>query len=235
MKMDIKNRRAGFYFLGNPPKPFVSVTQVLDIIAKPQLQYWMGREVYRALAVNPALSEKEALAAPYASRDKAASRGSLVHSVIQAYKAGNKVLKVPEHQGYVDAFFKWAGDFKPEIIENEKTVVCKSKGYAGTLDLLANINGKPHIIDFKTNKDGALYDEVELQLSAYYKALVESTNGFAKSDNGYELMAVGLSENGNYQAKTFLTDVEPFLSALSLWVWKNKELCKKMGYGGEPK
>jgi len=84
-------------------------------------------------------------------------------------------------------------------------------------------------------EDGALYDEVKLQLSAYYKALVESTNGFAKSDNGYELMAVGLSENGNYQAKTFLPDVEPFLSALSLWVWKNKELCKKMGYGGEPK
>lgn len=217
-------KRGGFYFIDT--KPFVSVTEVLKIIDKPALRYWTGQGVYRAMVANPTLSEQEALSAPYKTAKKSADRGSTVHSIIEAYRvSGAKLDNIPpEFQGYADAFYKWVHDINPNFVETERTVFSKTHKYAGTLDLLAKIGGRLHLIDFKTNKDGNLYDEVELQLSAYYNALQEE--GVPVE----EMAAVGLSENGNYTLKTCENQFDKFLSCKSLWEWKNKELCKKIGY-----
>lgn len=227
-----KDRRGGFYWKDG--EPYASVTTILSVIDKPQLRYWFGREVFRAMVVDPTLSEQEALAAPYSKLDKAASRGTTIHSLIEAYKETGAIIKdIPEEfRGYGKAFYSWVNDFKPEILEVEKTVFSKFHKYAGTLDLLARIGTRPNIIDFKTNKDGNLYDEVELQLSAYYKALQEETKNAFGSDNDrdFVLMAVGLSEGGNYQIRTISPNVESFLAAKRLWIWKNKDLCKEVGY-----
>ena len=39
-------RRGGFYWIDN--KPYVSVTKVLEVLDKPALRYWFGKEVYYA-------------------------------------------------------------------------------------------------------------------------------------------------------------------------------------------
>jgi len=215
-----KTRRGGFYWKDD--KPYVSVTNVLKVLDKPALRYWYGKMVYQAMVVDPELSQKEALAAPYKKSKKAMSRGSTVHDLIEAYKhTGKKIDTTPELQGYIDAFHDWIDDNEIEVIENEKTVYSKDHGYAGTLDLYAKINGKLSVVDFKTNKKGNVYDEVGLQLSAYAHAIPD------KIDN---LIAVGLSEDGTYTHKEFKGNIDVFLKLKDVWVWKNQELCEKVGY-----
>jgi hypothetical protein len=221
-------RRAGFYFEETGPK--ISVTHVLTIIEKPQLKYWFGEQVYYAVVVDPSINKQEALSAPYRTSKEAALRGSTVHSIIEAWKTtGDRIKDIPsQFSGYADAFYKWAEEVKLEVIENEKTVVSEKYQYAGTLDMLGKIGGRTYVIDFKTNKDGNVYDEVSLQLSAYKQALFEQD---IKVDG---LMAVAVSPTGTYTAKVMNDNLDVFLSALKLWVWKNKDVCEKVGYkGGE--
>src|SRR3990167_11200386 len=91
MTNKIDQRRGGLYFIDK--RPYVSVTNILKILDKPALTYWYGREVYRAFAFDPTLDEKTALAAPYQKRDKAADRGSTVHSIIESYKHTKEHIK----------------------------------------------------------------------------------------------------------------------------------------------
>lgn len=60
-------------------------------------------------------------------------------------------------------------DGKPVLIE--RTVVSKVHGFAGTLDLLARVNGVLTEVSIKTGK--AVYSEAHLQSAAYQTALVE--------------------------------------------------------------
>jgi CRISPR/Cas system-associated exonuclease Cas4 (RecB family) len=223
------NRRGEFYWKGEPEKPYVSVTRVLSILDKPALRWWYGDQIYNAMILDPTLSRTEAHAAPYKSSKKAASRGTTIHSIIQAYKVSGflaEVKKLPPHlRGYAQAFNSWVSDNKIEILEQEKTVFSERFGYAGTTDLITKVNGKRQVVDVKTNKDGNVYQESFLQVSAYINALKE--NGIEVSD-GYIL---ALSETGKYTYKQAEDCFEQFLAAKKLWVWSNKEVCKKLGYG----
>lgn len=220
MKDDKKDeRRGGFYWLDK--KPYVSVTEILKCIDKPQLRYWFGREVYLAMVVNPTLKEAEALSAPYKTSGKAAERGKTIHSLIEAYKKTGAVIDtIPDHlKGYAKAFYGWVKDNKVEIEENERTVINEEYGFAGTLDLLAKINGEDYLIDCKTGKD--IYPESALQLSAYQKCL----NGQLP-----KLGVLLLKEDGEYKFANVNPRFDIFLSCKSLWEWMNEELIKKVGY-----
>jgi len=216
-------KRGGFYWVEG--KPFPSVTKILgDVIRKPALEYWMKKEVYLAMVADPTLSETEAMVAPYAKADKAKSRGTTVHSIIEATKQGAKIEEVPEaFAGYKKAFDTWLADIKPEIVENEKTLVNIVKRYAGTCDMIAKIDGKSYVVDFKTSKDGATYQEAELQIAAYFYSL-EAVSGAC---------VVGLGENGTYTHKV-IGDLPgcfgAFLATKTLWEFLNREDCKKVGY-----
>jgi len=225
-QLNKESRRGGFYW--KLQTPYISVTNVLKIIDKSgALMYWFGKQVYLAVVKNPEISEKEALRAPYDKSDTAKSRGTTVHSLIEAQKEGNRIdtATMPKELiGYVNAFYKWVDEHKPEIIENEKTVFSDTYKFAGTCDMVARIDGKAYVIDFKTSKDGNLYQEIEPQLSAYKQALEE--NGI-KIDG---CMGVGLAENGTTTTRIIEPDLGIFLSAMKLWVWKNKDDCKTLGF-----
>ena len=92
--------------------------------------------------------------------------------------------------------------------------------YAGTGDMVAGIGGKLNLFDFKSSKDGRVYDEVELQLSAYGEA-------FGKPCG---LIAVGLAEDGTYTHKKVENKYDTFLSVKRIWEWKNAAKCEKVGY-----
>jgi hypothetical protein len=211
MKSD---RRAGMYY--NNDRGYISVTKVLTVIDKGYaLQRWYGKEVYMAVAANPSISEKDALYAPYMASRKAADRGTTVHSLIEAFKqTGTVVNTVPEQfKGYANGFYRWVEDHKPIILESEKSVFNNKYGYAGTLDMIANIGGKRYVIDFKTNKDGNVYTEAHMQVSAYINA-----DDMIGIDGG---VIVSLAEDGTYTHQIAKNGFRAFINALELYAFIN--------------
>ena len=220
-KSDLKsNRRGGFYWIDG--KPYPSVTKILQCIDKPALRWWFGKEVYLAMVKDPTLAQQEALSAPYKTSDKAKSRGTTVHSIIEAYKKTGKVIdSVPEElRGYAEAFYTWADDNKLEVIESEKTIVNEEHKFAGTLDLLVKLNGGDiFILDIKTGKD--IYLEAHLQLSAYFNSQTKATR----------MGVLLLKEDGKYKFEEVKDNFEVFVAVKKLWEFINKETCEKIGYG----
>ena len=218
-----KKRRGGFYWIKE--NPYISVTKILSVIDKPALRWWYGKEVYMALAKDPSMSQKDALAAPYNKSKTAMKRGTAVHDIVEAWKNIDEVVGGTSiYKEYAKAFKLWLEDHEVEVQECEKTVVSKKHGYAGTLDMLAKVNGKLMLIDVKTGK--ALYPEVHLQLSAYKEAL--------GSDIG--MAALLLKEDGTYTYQIGSNKLEAFLAAKTLYEGLNSKMLEKVGYeGGEDK
>lgn len=221
-------RRGGFYWLNN--KPYLSVTEVLKIINKPALGYWFGREVYRAMIVNPSLDERSALAAPYQVSSSAKSRGTTVHSIVEAYKQRGTVLDgiSEEFQKYATAFYQFMHDHQVDIIEQEKSIFNDEHQIAGTLDMLNKIGDHIHITDVKTGKD--IYAEARLQLSAY--AFMLRQQGIHVDEISILLLETGEDgkPTGKYKFQTVEEDFEAFLAAKTLYMWNDKEKLIKLGY-----
>lgn len=229
-------RRGGLYFSGENP-PYITVTTALGIIEKPALQHWFGKQVWSAMIADPTLSWEQARQKPYETRDRAASRGSTVHSIIEAIKAGAEMDEIsPKYQGYLDAFKQWMSDYSVEIVEQEKTIYHEEEGYAGTLDLLAKVNNNELItvVDVKTGK--AIYPEAFLQIAAYREAVEIA----GTETNGAGVLL--LKPRGGY-AYEYTPDTERkyegFLAAKTLYEAINEEQLMKTGYfetwGGEEK
>jgi hypothetical protein len=212
-----KNRRAGFYWIDN--KPHLSVTQILKVPDKPALRYWYGQQVYRAVQRDPSLSEQEALAIPYTVGKQAMSRGTQVHEIIENW-AHKRLVQEPELEPYVHAFESFMKEHQVVLVDHEQTVVSSEHRYAGTLDLVATLGGKKFFIDVKTNKDGNVYVEAGLQLSAYKYAHGED----------YEIAVVSLSAKGKYTFQTMNYDIEAFLACKKLYEYLNHDLLVDIGY-----
>jgi hypothetical protein len=213
------NKRGGFYFHNG--LPYASVTGILQIIDKPALRFWFGREVYWATVRTPGIGEKEALAAPWSVSGKAKNRGTTVHSIVESFKETGRVLtpENAEYQGYATAFDTWVKEYQAVILEHEKTVVNEKEGYGGTLDLHLKVGGDDCIIDVKTGKD--IYMESGLQLSAY------------KHCDGMDIKRIGvllLMPEGVYKFQWMEDDFEAFLAAKKLWEWSNKDMLAKVNY-----
>lgn len=102
--------------------------------------------------------------------NRAAERGTDVHSAIEFFGRYGIQECTKEAKPYFDAFLAWHEDYKPQIISNESATYHTSLMYAGTVDLLAVIAGKLTLVDFKTT--AALNDMLTtVQLEAYRRAL----------------------------------------------------------------
>jgi hypothetical protein len=221
-------RRGGCYWKGT--KPYISVTTILSIVDKPSLRYWYGQQVYYAMVKDPTLEESRALKAPYDVSDKAKSRGTNVHSIVEAYVKNGVVVKYELEEtekqfgGYRDAFLKWVKELDITIVENEKTVFSEKYKYAGTLDILAKVNHDKEttLIDIKTGKD--IYPESALQVSAYKSALEEQGIKIK------ECAILLLMENGTYKYEICGERISGFLAAQTLYEQINYEKLSKIGY-----
>jgi hypothetical protein len=206
--------------------PHPRVTWIIDdVLAKPALRRWYGKQVYLAMTANPSLSEKEALAAPYQISEKAKDRGATVHSIVEAWRQNQVFLdNVSEpFRGYAKGFYKWVEDHEVDIVEHEREFTCKEYRYSGKVDLLVHLNGAelPIVADVKTGK--YIYDEAWLQLSAYRQGLAE---------DGIETAGIGvilLHDNGSYtfqhQAEDHFTQ---FLAFKPIWAWKNRTMLAEL-------
>ena len=111
--------------------------------------------------------------ARYETTDRAKRRGTEVHGYAEKLVQGEQVTGVPDElRGHVEAYARFLDGFDVAPILVEVVVVNYTHGYAGTLDLVADIQCPlcnqvcRWLLDVKTNEKG-IYGETALQLAAY--------------------------------------------------------------------
>jgi len=186
-----------------------SVTEVLDELAKPYLVDWawkLGTE---------GINYKDI-------QEQYSNVGTLAHAMIHAYIKKKEILEVTGYSNPVFSlanmaslsFLAWEKDYKVVILQSEMPLVSGILKYGGTLDLLASINGKVTLVDFKT---GPLIYPVHFVQLAGYQHLV-SVN--FPDINIERFMIVNLDRNETgYTVKTkhsLLNEWKRFLAALQI-------------------
>lgn len=118
---------------------------------------------------------------------KAGEIGTHAHALVEHYllgvlgQAGDspKLPAAPEvaqaAKWAFDAWLTWASSVKLKPIKVEQTVYSLAHRYAGTLDLLAEVDGSLGVLDWKTGK--SVYAESFLQNAAYQVAVGEMGHG----------------------------------------------------------
>jgi hypothetical protein len=119
------------------------------------------------LAELPLSERRKQLArAPAARRDAAAVRGTRVHALADKLANGQQVAVPDELAGHVEACVKFLDDWEPVPVLTETPVYHEKYRYGGTLDLVAEMDGRQWLLDFKTSASG-VYGETAFQLAAY--------------------------------------------------------------------
>lgn len=165
-------------------KLLTGVTTILDIRAKDFLKFWTTKENYNYMMENWDLAktytqkEKEALLleaknAHARKSKKALDKGHQVHEWLEQYVSGQKPLLPAdlEVKNACEAFLAWEKEHKVEWLASELIIVSPTHSFAGTLDALANVDGKLTIIDFKTSSQ--ISEDYYLQTAGYAIALAE--------------------------------------------------------------
>ncbi len=133
------------------------VTRILSIKAKPAL--------YRFYA------EQESFKASQKITEQSAAEGTLVHEAAEAILLGQKPEVDDKIKPAIEAFKKFLEiknvQTSPEYVE--KQIMHPSHRYAGTIDVMALIDGKFGVLDIKTSQ--SIYRDYNLQTAAYMGAL----------------------------------------------------------------
>jgi hypothetical protein len=100
-------------------------------------------------------------------RDPAAKRGTDAHALIQRLARGEEVEPPEQLVGFVDAYLRFVDEWQPRELLVEAPVFSREYGYAGTLDVVAQLaDGQTWLLDWKTGAKG-IFSEAAVQLSAY--------------------------------------------------------------------
>ncbi len=239
------NTKAGrFYQVGEDKYP--SVTSILGVIGKPALINWAAKveremvlEVSSELYADapPEKMSKVAWITTMQTRlgkakasakelAKAAEIGSQAHSLIEwtllseLVTAPGPMPKISVRAGYAFAAWeKWRDSVNLKPLLVEQVVWSKTHCYAGTLDLLAEVNGILTVVDWKTGK--AIYPEAFLQNAAYRYAIREMGHGDPKAGMIVRLPKVETDPEFEAQdAGDEAANLATFLHAQQVWAWQ---------------
>jgi hypothetical protein len=227
-------------------KEYPSVTTILSCIGKPALVQWsanverqmvseVSADLYLEVSETPKMSKigwlttlADRLGKTKANQKelaKASEIGSQAHAMIEwnlrarmLEKAGPPPMISDKAQWSFRSWEDWAEsvELKPILIEHG--VYSELHGYAGTADLLAEINGKQTLLDWKTGK--AIYPEAHLQNAAYRSAIREM--GCGNPEQGLIVRLPKVETDPNFEVVEALPESEcmpVFLSTLKLWYW----------------
>jgi len=180
--------------------------------------YPKGIAFYKWLA-NKGWNEAEAI------KSAAADKGSKIHQAIVNLIDGQEVLmeaKYPNDDGEVEelsveeyeaikSFADWHKEVKPKVLAREEVVF--TKDYAGTIDLVCEIDEKLWLIDFKSGQ--YIWPEHELQLSAYRHAWNTTQK---KQISKTAILQLGYQRNKNKYKFTETEDkFKLFCAARDIW------------------
>lgn len=157
-----------------------------------------------------------------AIKEAAGNKGSRVHKAIEDLTKGEEVkiddkytdaeeemaeLTAEEYEAIL-SFVEWYKANNPKILHTEHTVINESEGYAGTIDLICEIEGQVWIIDLKTSQ--SIWPEYEIQISAYKHA--------TEHDAKLAILQIGYKRNKNAYKFTEVEDKwDLFLAAKKIW------------------
>lgn len=165
-------------------------------------------------------------------KEQAADIGSQVHDWAMKFGMAKLGLcEAPELTDEMDekvvlginAFLDWYNNNKVEFLETEKMVYSRQYGFVGITDLVAKVNDKKLIIDYKTGK--GIYSEYNYQVAGYRGAYEEE---HGKVNGG--LILHFSKETGEFSTKELTDedhekDYKVFLSLLTVKL-REKELAK---------
>lgn len=104
----------------------------------------------------------------------AADRGTAVHEWAEHFNRGDLRDAPPELAAECSGYASWCQKAEPEWLLVEEMVANLGRGYAGTLDGIARIDGEVWLLDIKTSRSvewkGRVNDDYRLQLAAYAMA-----------------------------------------------------------------
>ena len=152
---------------------YPSVTTILKYTPKEWLGAWAAKMVateavtgYEALGL--AIAEQGTEAAlralkrvPWVKRDAAADFGSAKHEVLEALVAERTIPETVHHR----EIEQWRELYQPLVEFSEAQVVNTAVGYAGSLDLIAEVYGRRLLVDLKSSS--VLDHVMRMQLAAY--------------------------------------------------------------------
>lgn len=171
----------GHYYKDGAGHRIPGVTTIInDGVPKPALINWAASSTAeyavdkweRLAELEPSARLKELQGARYSVSDKAKKRGTEVHRYAEHLVKGEEVKGIPDElRGHVEAYVRFLDKFEVDPILVEATIVSYRYGYAGTLDLVAEVtceDGQRRrlLLDVKTNEKG-IFGETPLQLAAY--------------------------------------------------------------------
>lgn len=172
----------------------VGTTTVTGILAKPALVPWANKLGLQGISVSKYV-------------DNLAGAGTLAHKIIEDYikKEETDFSDFTPNQrsmaeNAVIKFFNWEKENKFEPIKSELMLVSEQFRFGGQIDIYANLNGKPTLIDLKTSK--ACYPEHFTQVAAYRQLLVE---------NGHKVEDVRILRIGRDEGEGFDDIKVPFI------------------------
>ena len=194
--------------------------------------YPKGIGFYKWLA-NTGWDESEAI------KVAAGDKGSKVHAAVVDLIDGKKIrmdsqypnsetgileeLKLEEYEAIM-SFRDWFNEAEPKVIDRE-FVVWGNDIYAGTVDLLCEINEEIWLIDNKTSK--SIWPDFELQVSAYKHALNPSYNLKQPVKLGILQLGYGLNRKG-FKLTEIQDKYELFKGAYSFWKNENENVKPKI-------
>ena len=152
--------------------------EIAEIPAVAGLEFDEGPHIYRldgleipsVSAVMTPLSNARYSGINSRTLEKAAERGTEVHNAIENHIKYD-ITDIPaQNRGYFEAFLQWQRDANPIPVGSEVRICHRIMRYAGTADLVAYIDGKLTLVDYKTTYTVSDMS-CSVQLEAYAQAL----------------------------------------------------------------
>jgi len=186
LKFSAGNHR---YWLDKKPVSGVT-TLIKNGLPSPALMYWSAKMVAEWVAQHPGMTDEMAARGgpgplvaflkevPWQKRDDAGARGTEVHRLGEQLVHGHAVACADHVLPYVEGYARWLDTWQARPILVERMVGNREHWYAGTFDLIAEIDGVTWLLDLKTAS--GVYGENALQTDAYRHA------EFWQDDEGLE-------------------------------------------------
>lgn len=133
------------------------VTSILSIKAKPALLRYYGNM--------PDFKTGQLIAA------RSADEGTAVHETVEAILRGEHIAVPAAIQPAVEAFIEFRRNNDLVPLKIEERIISHDHRYAGTIDVLAEVNGTVGVLDIKTSL--SIYRDYGMQTAAYIQALQE--------------------------------------------------------------
>lgn len=245
-----RNARAqsggGRKYVWNGPngiETFPSVTTVLGrVLNKPAITPWALRTAGEYVADNldtlvaVGRHDRDAVVqmvkgAPWAVRDRAADKGTLVHALAEAFTLGQEPKVPAELDGHLAMWHDWVATKHVKFVAAEATVYSRQDGYAGTLDAIVECDEGVYLVDYKTGKD--VYADAALQLTALSSAeFVGLPDGSEVPLPELDGLAVIRLAADDWDMVPMACDREAWQSVLDLWRWTQRDDVVGPSIGG---